>query len=264
MRIIVIASGSNGNSTYIESEGTNFLIDCGVTYKCIKERLEEFNVNIEDLQNVFITHEHIDHVKGLSILANKIPSLKVYLTKGTYQGLKYETKERLKNVCYVGQSDDIKMGNLNVKLIRTHHDVKEPFGLVITEGEKKLVYITDTGFIEEKFFMDISNADFYIMESNYDVDVLFSSDRPFELKERINSDLGHLSNYDSALILAKVMGPRTKRILFAHISEDCNFYNLPQLILKTHLDIYDEFGLDREKIEFVFGNRHGATGEYYL
>ena len=102
------------------------------------------------------------------------------------------------------------------------------------------------------------------MESNYDVEMLWSSGRPFELKKRIDGDYGHMSNVDSAILLSRVIGPNTKDIVFAHISDDCNYYHMPQLILKEHKKIYDELGVDYSKISFAFGDRKGVTGVYEL
>ena len=266
MKIIILASGSNGNSTYIEHQGMNFLIDCGLTFKALKERLESFDIDIYNIQNIFITHEHTDHVKALAVLANKMPCLNIFITKGTYNGLKAECRERLKfnPIKYVKQEEMLSFGDLQVELIRTHHDANEPFGLIIREGNKKVVYITDTGYMEEKYLEKLQNADMYILESNYDVDVLFTSDRPYDLKERINSDHGHLSNYDSAILLGKCIGPNTKKICFAHISEDCNFYYLPEMILKAHHDIYKELGVAYQGIDFIICKREEPTGEFTL
>ena len=92
--------------------------------------------------------------------------------------------------------------------------------------------------------------------------MLWSSDRRFDLKKRIDGDHGHMSNVASAVMLAKVIGPNTKNIIFAHISDDCNYYMMPELILKEHKKIYDELGVDYSKISFDFGNRNGVTGVY--
>ena len=121
----------------------------------------------------------------------------------------------------------------------------------IIEGEdKSIVYITDTGYVDQKYFPLLKDANLYVMESNYDVELLWSSSRPFELKKRIDGDYGHMSNIASAVLLAKLYGPNTKQVVFAHISDDCNYYAMPNLILNEHKKIYEEIGVNYQHIEF--------------
>ena len=266
MRIIVIASGSNGNATYMNLDGIEYLIDCGISYKALKERLEEYDINIETIGNVILTHEHIDHVKGLQMLVKKNPNIQIFSTKGTIQGLKADVRLFLTgaNINYIKQLDEYQFLNHKIVFLRTHHDAKEPIGVMVLENGKKFVYITDTGYFEEKYIDDIKNPDLLVLESNYDVEVLFASNRPYELKERINSNYGHLSNYDSAIIASKVIGANTKDVVLAHVSADCNYYSIPEMIIKYHQDIYKKIGLDIGNISFVVGNRDGVTKEFIL
>ena len=265
MKISILASGSNGNATYIETKSGGFLIDNGLSFKMLSSRFENSNNNINNLNSIFITHEHVDHVCGVKVLLKKMP-LKCYLTEGTYQGLHSEIKGQI-DLCeknLVSKNDIIEIDGCKVTIIQTHHDAKEPIGFVIEEDDKKVVYITDTGYVDQTYYQLLSNANLYIMESNYDVEMLWSSGRPFELKKRIDGDYGHMSNVDSAILLSRVIGPNTKDIVFAHISDDCNYYHMPQLILKEHKKIYDELGVDYSKISFAFGDRKGVTGVYEL
>ena len=264
MKVIVLASGSNGNSTYVKTADLSLLIDCGISAKQIQNRLLEMNVDYMTIDKIFLTHEHIDHVRGLAVLSAKNPKFQIYLTKGTYEGLSYDCRMRLEayQVNFIKQDEVLNFGNTKITILRTHHDAREPIGLMIEEGEKRFVYITDTGYFEESYFAKISNPDLLLIESNYDVDLLYTSERPFELKKRIDSNYGHLSNYDSALLVSRIVGPKTKRVILGHISEDCNFYFSPKTILKFHQDIYEEIGLDTAKISFDIGNRNGITGEY--
>ena len=127
-----------------------------------------------------------------------------------------------------------------------------------------MVYITDTGYVDQSYFSILKNADMYVMESNYDVELLWSSSRPFELKKRIDGDYGHMSNITSAILLAKLIGSNTKKVVLAHISDDCNYYEMPSLILKEHKKIYEEIGADYSNIEFYFGNRFKVTGVFEI
>jgi phosphoribosyl 1,2-cyclic phosphodiesterase len=217
------------------------------------------------LTSIFLTHEHVDHVSGLKVLLKRLP-LKCYLSKGTFEGLNLDTKTQIENCSYtlIKSDDTILMKDCKITVLKTHHDAREPIGFVIEEMDKKLVYITDTGYVDQAYFPLLKNADMYILESNYDVELLWSSGRPFDLKKRIDGDHGHMSNVSSAILLARLIGEKTKRVVFAHISDDCNYYDMPNLILKEHKKIYEEIGTDYSKVEFCFGNRFGITGVYEI
>ena len=265
MKVSILASGSNGNATLIETANESFLIDDGLSFKSLYARLDECKCDIEKMSSIFITHEHIDHVSGLKVLLKRLP-LKCYLSKGTFEGLNIETKNQLECSGYVLIKSDetIMMRDSKITVLKTHHDAREPLGFVIEEQEKKIVYITDTGYVDQIYFPLLKNADMYILESNYDVELLWSSGRPFELKKRIDGDHGHMSNVTSAILLSRLIGDKTKNVVFAHISDDCNYYGMPDLILKEHKKIYEEIGVNYQNIKFHFGNRHGVTGVFEI
>ena len=263
MKISILASGSNGNSTLIETENESFLIDDGLSFKTLYSRINFCENNLEKLSSIFITHEHSDHVCGLKVLLKRIP-LKCYLSKGTFDGLDLETKVVVENSDpkFIKSKDILYLKDTKITVIGTHHDANEPLGFIIEENDKKLVYITDTGYVDQVHFPLLYNADMYIMESNYDVELLWSSGRPFHTKKRIDGDHGHMSNVTSAILLSKLIGSNTKKIIFAHISDDCNYYGMQSLILNEHKKIYDEIGVDYKHVEFYFGNRFGVTGVF--
>ena len=263
MKVSILASGSNGNSTCITTANESFLIDDGLSFKMLYSRMEECCNDIHNVSSIFLTHEHIDHVSGVKVLLKRVP-LKCYLSYGTYEGLNQEIKNQIEEneVEFIKNRDVILMKDCKITVIGTHHDAKEPVGYVIEEEGKKVVYITDTGYVDQVHFPILMNANMYIMESNYDVELLWSSSRPFDLKKRIDGDYGHMSNVASAVLLAKLIGPNTKRVVFAHISDDCNYYHMPKLIMNEHKKVYDEIGINYQEIEFVFANRHGVTGVF--
>jgi phosphoribosyl 1,2-cyclic phosphodiesterase len=265
MRVSVLASGSNGNATCIKTTNESFLIDDGLSFKMLYARMEETNNDIHNLSSIFITHEHIDHVSGLKVLLKR-KQLNCYLTRGTYEGLNSETKAIVaeNNVIFIQSGDEILIDDCKITVIATHHDAKEPVGYVIEQLDKKVVYITDTGYVDQKYFPLLKDANLYVMESNYDVELLWSSSRPFDLKKRIDGDYGHMSNIASAVLLAKLYGPNTKQVVFAHISDDCNYYHIPKLIINEHKKVYEEVGINCEEIEFIFASRNGVTGVYEI
>lgn len=251
MKVVVIASGSKGNSTYIEEDGFSILIDAGISYKRINEAINSYGVP----NAIFITHEHNDHISSLRIVANKY-NIPVYISKKTYDALPMCQKDI--NAHFIKTNDVIFIGNLKILAIPIFHDAKDPLGFVVSTKNKKLVYITDTGYVHSSIFQEIKNADAYILESNHDPDVLMNSERTFELKRRILGDRGHLCNEDSAYLLCEVLGDKTKVIVHAHISLECNFN---ELIINTMKQIFMENGLNYENFKTTCASQ---TIPYYF
>ena len=233
MKVCVLSSGSKGNTTYIETNQAKILIDAGNSSKYILEKLTSLNVNPSDLDAILITHIHVDHVKGLPVLLKRINPC-VYMTENMYPYLDYIENYHLIDT----ETFDIK--DIHVEVIHTSHDTEDSLGYIINNEDKSLVYITDTGYINRKYFDLLSNRNLYIMESNHDVEMLNNGKYPFELRQRILSDKGHLSNYDSAKYLAKFIGDKTKYILLAHLSEENNTEELAYKTLTDRLNKENE------------------------
>lgn len=229
MKVMVLSSGSKGNTTYIETDKVKLLIDAGNSCKYIANRLENIHVSLTDLDAILLTHTHSDHINGLKVLCKKI-NCPIYMTELMHKDLVY-----IENYKFM-ESDTIEIDDLVINIIKTSHDASDSVGYVLTNNDKSLVYITDTGYINRKYFEILSNKSMYIMESNHDVEMLTNGPYPFELKKRILSDKGHLSNYDSAKYLAKFMGDDTKYILLAHLSLENNTKEKALSTLKDRLD----------------------------
>ncbi len=223
MTVSVLSSGSKGNTTFIQTNNTKILIDAGNTSKYILEKLNEINVDPTTIDAILITHTHIDHVKGLPVLLKKINPC-VYITQKMLKELEY-----LENYSIIN-TDKIKIKDLDIDVIKTSHDTEESVGYIVNNDDKSIVYITDTGYINQKYFNILSNRNVYIMESNHDIEMLNNSKYPFALRQRILSDKGHLSNYDSAKYISKFIGSKTKYVLLAHLSEE---NNTEELALET-------------------------------
>ena len=228
MKICVLSSGSKGNTTYIESKNAKILIDVGNTAKYIKEKLEDIGVEPEELDAVLITHTHIDHVKGLKVFEKKY-NIPVYLTDIMLKSLDFIDK-------YVLLDDEFDIKDIHINSIKTSHDAPDSRGYVLSSENKSVVYITDTGYINKKYFDILKNRNLYIMESNHDVEMLNNGNYPFSLRQRILSDKGHLSNYDSAKYLCSFIGDNTKYVLLAHLSEDNNTEELAYETLISRLN----------------------------
>lgn len=227
MKICVLSSGSKGNTTYIESEKVKILIDIGNSAKYVKEKLEDIGVEPEEINAVLITHTHVDHVKGLKVFENKY-NIPVYITDVMLKSLDY-----LNN--YVFLENEFDIGDMHIIAIKTSHDAPDSRGYIIISGDDSIVYITDTGYINKKYFDILSNRDLYIMESNHDVEMLTNGKYPFIIRQRILSDKGHLSNYDSSKYLSSFIGDNTHYILLAHLSQDNNTEELAYETLVNRL-----------------------------
>lgn len=233
MKVIVLSSGSKGNTTYIESGSTKILIDIGNSCKYVVSKLKEIGIEASEINAVLITHTHIDHIKGLKVFTKKY-NPKVYITQGMLKELNYLTNYNIINM------SDLNIGNLKINIIKTSHDAPDSVGYVVTSNKKSIVYITDTGYINNKYFDLLTNKEVYIMESNHDIEMLNNSSYPFQLRQRILGDKGHLSNYDSARYISSFIGDKTKCVMLAHLSEENNTKELAYNTLIERLEINNQ------------------------
>ena len=217
MKFQVIASGSKGNCTIVLCDNTKIIIDMGISYLTLKKSLEENSLSFSDFSGILITHCHTDHIKGLTSLL-KHTKLNVYIPEGMYESLKeYVEKERC-----VFIEDTFSINDMEFELIHTSHDAPYSVGFIIKNKNKSLVYVTDTGYINRKYLTKMINHDAYIIESNHDEIMLMDGPYPRFLKERVISDVGHLSNATTAKYLKKIIGKKTKNVVLAHLSEQNN------------------------------------------
>ena len=212
MKFCVLSSGSKGNSTYLEINNHKYLIDIGVNFLYLSKTLNEIGVNPHEIEGVFITHIHEDHTAGLKRFLKEVNPV-VYLTQPIYDNLKLD----IENYVFI---DEEPLSFVNI--IKLSHDTPECLGYIFESENKSLVYITDTGYINQKYFDLLSNKTAYILESNHDVDMLMNSSKPYFLKMRILGDVGHISNKDCLYYLKHFVGANTKYVILAHLSEDNN------------------------------------------
>lgn len=240
MKILVVRSGSKGNATLIYDEGRLLLIDMGICQRDLKEACNSIGKNLIDIEAMLLTHEHSDHTAGIKYL----DPLPIYCTKETYDAL---------NVVEILPYEKFKIGHLEITPVSTSHDVKNPLGFVIKNKTEKFVYLTDSGKIPAKTLAKLKNADYYVFESNHDVEMLMNTNRPYLLKRRIMGDKGHLNNVQSATYLTKVVGDKTKEIILAHLSEEAN---CPEVCLKTHKRVFKDAKISLKNIKLVCANQH--------
>ncbi|MDO5296888.1 MAG: MBL fold metallo-hydrolase [bacterium] len=229
MRIIVLSSGSSGNATFIELGGRRLLIDVGLSYKSIDNELHKLRSSVQLLDGVFITHSHNDHVAGLKTLL-KNAMLPLYIGWETVQEIQKSYGFDLTNYAelHILESNmpvTWEQGLLSVLPLRVKHDVQS-FGFYLDSPEGSIVYVTDTGFLPKCHGEMLKDKDYYIFESNYDPEMLRSCRYNHYVKQRIASPTGHMSNEYSAHCTSQLVGPHTKKVVLAHISENSNTEDL--------------------------------------
>lgn len=230
MKACVLSSGSKGNCTYVETNNHKILIDIGTSSLFVEKSLKSIGVKPEDIDIVLVTHAHIDHVAGIKVFSKKYNPL-VYISEKILK----ESNIKIENI---SSEEEINIdSDIKIKSIRLSHDVDDIKGYVIEEDDTSIVYITDTGYINESNFDYIKNKNLYVFESNHDVEKLMNNPKyPHHTKIRILSDKGHLSNKDSAYYLSRLIGYNTKYVILAHISEQNNTEDLALETLKETLD----------------------------
>jgi phosphoribosyl 1,2-cyclic phosphodiesterase len=230
MRCITLASGSKGNCTYIEGQSGAILIDAGLSIKETMRRLSEAGGSADLIRAILVTHEHGDHMKGLSPLARRL-KVPVYATEGTlYEYLTRKIPER-NPVCYTAlqYNEAIKFDEFTIEAFPTSHDAREPCGYLVTSGDARLGFCTDTGVITDRILSSLKRSDAIILESNHCPDMLRTGPYPEMLKRRIRSKNGHLSNTDAAQCIM-TLGQDLTHIRLAHLSE---VNNTPDIALKS-------------------------------
>ena len=234
MLVSVLASGSKGNSTLIKTDKLNILIDAGMNLKYLKEKLATFDLTPKDINYIFLTHTHKDHVGALEVfLKNYTPTL--CLGSKMYKDLEYLIN--YDNILILDKM--LELEDILVETIKTSHDASESLGYIFISNNSSLVYITDTGYINSKYFSKLSNKSMYVLESNHDVEMLMHGKYPPWLKSRVLSDKGHLSNEQSSFYLSKLIGANTSYVVLAHLSHENNTEDIAIDTLKKSLNEYN-------------------------
>lgn len=236
LQFSVLASGSTGNAIYVETEDHSFLVDAGLSGKQMEALFQKIDRDMGKLSGILVTHEHSDHIKGVGVVARKY-KLPVYANEKTWQAMDGLIGQVPVEQKFVFNMETVKtFGALDIESFGVSHDAADPMFYVFHHGEKKVVIITDTGYVSDRMKGLISNADAYVFESNHDVQMLRMGRYPWSIKRRILSDVGHVSNEDAAIAMSEVAGDRTKRIYLAHLSQDNNMKDLARMAVAQTLE----------------------------
>ncbi len=232
MELCSIASGSSGNCICVGSDDCHILIDAGISGKRIEEGLNSIDLKSEEMQGILITHEHIDHIAGLGVLARRY-SIPIYATEGTIGAIKNtksvgKIEESLFHVITPGM--DFTIGDLSIESIAISHDAADPVAYKIRCQEKTAAVMTDLGKYDDHIVEKLKNLDVLLLEANHDVRMLQAGSYPYPLKQRILGDRGHLSNELSGQLLGEVLHDNFKTVILGHLSKENNY---PELAYET-------------------------------
>ncbi|KML40613.1 MULTISPECIES: MBL fold metallo-hydrolase [Bacillaceae] len=236
LQFSVLASGSTGNAIFVETEEHSFLVDAGLSGKQMEGLFQHIGRDIGKLSGILVTHEHSDHIKGVGILARKY-NLPIYANEKTWLAMDGLIGQVPVDQKFHFDMEAVKtFGSLDIQSFGVSHDAADPMFYVFHHNGKKLVLITDTGYVSDRMKGLISNAEAYVFESNHDVQMLRMGRYPWNIKRRILSDVGHVSNEDAALAMSEVAGDRTKSFYLAHLSQDNNIKDLARMAVAQTLE----------------------------
>lgn len=219
---------------------TELIIDCGTTKRYLNHCFERLSYQYQNADALLVTHTHKDHVSQLKMF-DEIP---------VFACAKLERNE----ANYVNAYERIRIKDFDITILPMSHDCEGTIGFVIEGAFGKMVYVTDTGYIRKDVMPYIMNADYYVFESNHNIEMLMQTSRPVFVKQRIINDMGHLCNEDSAYILSQVIGDKTKEIVLAHISQEGNHRQLASDTLIAQLKRKD---LPCEKLRIYAAEQFG-------
>lgn len=234
MKVTAIASGSSGNCFYVENEKSAVLIDAGISAKHINLRMNELKLNPKKIEGIFLTHEHIDHIRGADVFARQL-DIPIYATNGTAKNGFLCSNEELINI--IKKNENVKIGSLEVEAFEKNHKAHEPVSFSVNEKNKVVSVITDVGVACKNVNERIGMSNFLFLESNYDPIMLENGPYPYFLKKWVKGDTGHLSNNQAGLAVLEHSHSKLKNVILSHISKN---NNTPQVALKCFKKIMKE------------------------
>lgn len=235
MKIDILGSGSSGNCIVVRSGNTCILVDAGIARTKIEKRLLEVGVRADEIQAILITHAHGDHIKGLPI-ANKY-RIPVFASNGEWKDIK-DVDDDLQYIIKAGAHWAVNQGEdwLDITPFSMHHDAYDPLGYAILAwDDEKASICLDTGSIDRDMISFMQDSDIYVIESNHDPAMVELCNRPDSVKARILSDIGHLSNEQTAAALTRLVQGKGERIYLTHLSGDNNMPVLAEMTVKRAL-----------------------------
>ena len=262
LRFSPLFSGSSGNATYVGCDDAHLLIDAGVSGTRVTQELQKVGVDPSALTAILVTHEHADHVKGIGILSRKY-DLPIYATEGTWREL-YNKIGNIaeKNMRIFTPGEDFFLGSINITPFSTPHDAAEPVMYTFELNGAKLAIATDLGCVRDSWLKYVSGAAAVLLESNYDPDMLKAGPYPYDLKKRILSRHGHLSNDDAGEVAVELVKQGARQIILGHLSKENNF---PDLAMRSCELILQQAGIiPHTDVRLSIASRDGNSGMFSI
>lgn len=251
-----LSSGSSGNCQYVETDNIRILIDAGFSGKKIEELLSSIDVCPTSIDYIFVTHEHLDHIKGVGVLSRRY-DIPIYANKNTWLAMDKKIGNiKEKNIKIFTTGKHFNINDISIQPINIFHDASEPVAYVIYYKNRKISILTDTGWVSDSIMDNIRASDLYLIESNHDLQMLKNGRYPWALKQRVMSSRGHLSNDDAGEVLGKVLKGKGETVLLGHLSKD---NNIPDLAIDTVRESVGEKGLNTLKdikLGLTYRERH--------
>jgi phosphoribosyl 1,2-cyclic phosphodiesterase len=247
VRLTILGSGSSGNCAYVETDDTRLLIDAGLSLRQIRQRLATVGRGPENLTGILITHEHSDHVQGLTALSEKL-RIPVYCNRFTKEAIEAQLEIRLDSRLFTtGASFEV--GDLVVETFSVPHDAQDPVGYLLQTPGGNLGFLTDLGHATRLVLERVRRANVLVLESNHDVKMLQECPhRPWSLKQRILGRHGHLSNEAAADAAEQIMSAELRHLYLGHISRQCN---KPELAYRVVSERLQKIGAHHVKVELT-------------
>ena len=257
MRFVPLCSGSSGNATYIEAGNARLLIDAGLSCRRITELMSQVGADPRALDAILVTHEHIDHIRGISVLSRKY-HIPVYANADTWGAMETALAGVYPSERCVFESDkDMYLGRLRIYPFTTPHDAAHSVGFTVFDGENKCGVCTDLGHVDKRIIEILSGCSVLLLEANHDVDMLMAGPYPYALKQRILSGRGHLCNEDCGKAAAALYERGVKHLILGHLSAENNF---PPLAVATVRGVLRDSGVPDEGMSIALAQRSEPTG----
>lgn len=241
MRMATVASGSSGNCIYVGSNQTHILIDAGISKKRTEMGLHNNDIDLKDISGIMITHEHIDHIGGLGVISRKY-EIPIYATKKTLEQIeKNKTIGAIPTGLYreIRPDENYNIGDLEICPFHISHDAADPVGYRVNCSDKSVAVATDMGKYDDYIISKLQDLDAIVIEANHDVNMLLAGNYPYQLKQRILGDRGHLSNEASGRLINDILNDKIKRIILGHLSKENNFEELAYETVRSEILMSD-------------------------
>ena len=241
LELCSIASGSSGNCICVGTDESHVLIDAGISGKKIENGLKEFDMQASDMEGILVTHEHIDHIAGLGVMARRY-HLPIYATAATIGAIKCtKSVGKIEDELFhpIKPGVEFTIGDMVLEPLHISHDAADPVAYKVKNGSRKMAVVTDLGTYDDKLVESLQGLDGLLLEANHDINMLQTGAYPYQLKRRIMGDSGHLSNERSGQLLCRLLHDKFGSVLLGHLSKENNYEELAYEAVRLEVTMGD-------------------------